>query len=150
MRWNYLSIVTITYPIPNFNGCTVEVCYWISNFIWRFTEHASFVILETHIPVHFKWNNKRCVLLHDNLSHSIRVLDQGELTDCGWVTHTCSSELTIIGSDNGLSPGRRQAIIWTNAGILLIRNLGTSFSSRKCFWKCRLRNGGNLVSSSMI
>ena len=31
-------------------------------------------------------------------------------------------------SDNGLSPGRRQAIIWTNAGILLIRTLGTHFS----------------------
>ena len=30
------------------------------------------------------------------------------------------SELTIIGSDNGLSPDRRQAIVWTNAGILLI------------------------------
>ena len=29
------------------------------------------------------------------------------------------SKLTIIGSDNGLSPGRRQAIIWTNGGILL-------------------------------
>ena len=28
-------------------------------------------------------------------------------------------KLTIIGSDNGLSPGRRQAIIWINAGILL-------------------------------
>ena len=28
------------------------------------------------------------------------------------------SELTIIGSDNGLSPGRRQTIIWTNAIIL--------------------------------
>ena len=28
--------------------------------------------------------------------------------------------LTIICSDNGLSPGRRQAIIWNNAGILLI------------------------------
>ena len=27
-----------------------------------------------------------------------------------------------------LSPGRRQAIIWTNAGILLIRTLGTNFS----------------------
>ena len=25
-----------------------------------------------------------------------------------------------FGSDNGLSPGQRQAIIWTNAGILLI------------------------------
>ena len=38
------------------------------------------------------------------------------------------SKLTIIGSDNGLLPGRRQAIIWTNAGILLIRTLGTNFS----------------------
>ena len=33
-----------------------------------------------------------------------------------------------IGSDNGLSPGRRQAIIWTNAGILLIGPLETNFS----------------------
>ena len=36
--------------------------------------------------------------------------------------------LPNICSDNGLSPGRRQAIIWTNAGILLIRTLGTNFS----------------------
>ena len=34
----------------------------------------------------------------------------------------------IIGSDNGLSPVRRQAIIWTNGGILLIGPLGTNFS----------------------
>ena len=34
--------------------------------------------------------------------------------------HVCVCELTIIGSDNGLSPGQRQAIIWTNAGILSI------------------------------
>ena len=34
----------------------------------------------------------------------------------------------IIASDNGLSPVRRQAIIWTNAGILLIGSLGTNFS----------------------
>ena len=44
------------------------------------------------------------------------------------MTHICVSKLTIIGSDNGLSPGRRQAIIWTNAGILLILTLGTNFS----------------------
>ena len=44
------------------------------------------------------------------------------------MTHICVSNLTIIGSDNGLSPGRRQAIIWTNAGILLIGPLGTNFS----------------------
>ena len=42
--------------------------------------------------------------------------------------HICVGKLTIIGSDNGLSPDRRQAIIWTNAGILLIGPLGTNFS----------------------
>ena len=44
------------------------------------------------------------------------------------MTHVCVGKLTIIGSDNGLSPGRRQAIIWTNAGILLIGTLGRNFS----------------------
>ena len=50
------------------------------------------------------------------------------LTHWGRVTHICVGKLTIIGSDNGLSPERRQAIIWTNAGILLIGPLGTNFS----------------------
>ena len=50
------------------------------------------------------------------------------LTHWGRVTHIYVSKLTIIGSDNALSPGRRQAIIWTNAGILLIGPLGTNFS----------------------
>ena len=50
------------------------------------------------------------------------------LTHWGRVTHICVTKLTIIGSDNGLSPGRRQAIIWTNAEILLIEPPGTSFS----------------------
>ena len=45
------------------------------------------------------------------------------------MTHICVSYLTIIGSDNGLSPGRRQAIIWTNAGILLIEPLATNLAS---------------------
>ena len=44
------------------------------------------------------------------------------------MTHICISKLTIIGSDNGLVPTRRQAIIWTNAGILLIGPLGTNFN----------------------
>ena len=43
------------------------------------------------------------------------------------MTHVCVGKLTIIGSDNGLSTRRRQAIIWTNAGILLIGPLGTNF-----------------------
>ena len=44
------------------------------------------------------------------------------------MTHICISKLTIIGSDNGLSPDWRQAIIWTNAGLLLIWPLATNFS----------------------
>ena len=50
------------------------------------------------------------------------------LTHWGRVTHICVGNPIIIGSDNGLSPGRRQTIIWTNAGILLIWPLGTNFS----------------------
>ena len=50
------------------------------------------------------------------------------LTHWGRVIHTCVGRLTIIGSDNGLPPTRRQAIICTNAGILLIGPLGLNFS----------------------
>ena len=50
------------------------------------------------------------------------------LTHWGRVTHICLCNLSTIGSVNGLSPGRRQAITWTNAGILLIGPLGTNFS----------------------
>ena len=72
------------------------------------------------------------------------------------MTHICVSKITTIGSDNALSPGRRQAVIWTNAGILLIWTLGTNFSEmlikynnfhwRKClFLKCHLPNGGHFA-----
>ena len=44
------------------------------------------------------------------------------------MTHICVRKLSTLGSDNGLSPGRRQAIIGTNAGILLIWPLGTNLS----------------------
>ena len=54
--------------------------------------------------------------------------DYIHLTHWGRVRHICISKLAIIGSENGLSPGRRQAIIWTNAGILLIEPLGTNLS----------------------
>ena len=50
------------------------------------------------------------------------------LTHWGWVMHICVSKLTIIGSDNGLSPKRHQAIIWTKAAILSIWPLATNSS----------------------
>ena len=37
------------------------------------------------------------------------------ITHWGRVTHICVGKLTNICSDNGLSPARRQSIIWTNA-----------------------------------
>ena len=69
--------------------------------------------------MHFKISSAKCWPF---------CLGGDELTHWGRVTHICVSKLTIIGSDNGLSPDRRQAIIWTNAGLLLIGPLGTNFS----------------------
>ena len=43
-------------------------------------------------------------------------------------TYTCVGNLTLIGSDNGLSPVRRQAVIWSNAWILSIGSSGTNSS----------------------
>ena len=75
------------------------------------------------------------------------------------MTHISVSKITTIGSDNGLWPGRSQAIIRPNAGILFIWTLGTDISEilseiryfhlRKCTWRCRLRNGRPFVSASM-
>ena len=50
------------------------------------------------------------------------------LIDWGRATHICVGNLAIIGSDNYLSPGRRHAIIWTDAGILLIGPSETDFN----------------------
>ena len=58
-------------------------------------------------------------------------VSQGELRYNSWRqsdAYMCVYNLTMIGSDNGLSPDRRQAINWTNAGILLNGTLRTNFS----------------------
>ena len=82
-----------------------------------------------------------------NISSATRTSERCS-THWGSETHICVSKLATIGSDNGLSPGRRQAIIWTNAAILLIRPLVTNFSEilietytfsfKKVHLKCRL------------
>ena len=70
-----------------------------------------------------------------------------------WVTHICFGKLAIIGSDNGLSLGLRQASIYTNPGIST-EPLETNFSEirikiqilsfAKFSWKCRLPKCGPL------
>ena len=70
---------------------------------------------------------------------------------------TTSVNRLSIGSDNGLSPIRRQAIIYTNAGLLAIAHLGTYFSEIliKIFFiqeddlKYRSRNSGHFVQGEM-
>ena len=79
------------------------------------------------------------------------------ITEAKWRI-ICVSKLSIIGSDNGLLPGQRQTIIWTNAGVLFIWPLETNFSEivikikifkfKKGRWKC-LGNGGHFVSASI-
>ena len=81
---------------------------------WKISIHYTISVLN---------NDKNCKSIF-----KILIQPSQELTHWGWVTHKCVNKLTIIGSDNGLLPGRRQAIIWTNAGILLIGPLGTIFN----------------------
>ena len=52
------------------------------------------------------WNNDGIVYICIYASLGLNVL-----THWGRVTHICVGELPIIGSDNDLSPERRQAII---------------------------------------
>ena len=75
--------------------------------------------------LHLKLNRSEAQPQRDLI---LNVVLSRTLTHWGRVTHICVGKLTIIGSDNDLSPERRQAIIWTNAGILLFGPLGTNFS----------------------
>ena len=104
---------------------------YIDAYLWYLTLHGHFSMSQRH----------QMSVMVSQITGYTNVC----LTHWCRVTRICVSKLTIIGSDNGLSPGRRQAIIRTNAGILLIGPLGTNFSeikhfrSEKCTWKYRLR-----------
>ena len=73
-----------------------------------------------NVKIEYFHSKERIKIIDWNIGHC--------LTHWGRVTHIGVGNLAIIGSDNGLSPSRRQAIIWTNAGILLNGPLETNFS----------------------
>ena len=50
---------------------------------------------------------------------SFRCSDADHMGSCSWVN---------IGSGNGLSPVRRQAITWTNTDLLFVGHIGTNIS----------------------
>ena len=105
------------------------------------------------------WQLHIVIFTHWLRLHSIKGIKSFRLCLCQCILNSndilhehdlyiCVSTLTIIGSDYGLSPGRRKAIIWTNAGILLIRNSGTNFSEISNEIPLRWRhNGHNCVSN---
>ena len=98
--------------------CDMINCNWIRA-KWIF--HRIWIMMENSLV---KWVPDADVTFHLILVWIIRMA----LTHWGRVTHICVRMFTITGSDNGSSPGRCQAIIWTNAGLLLIGPLGTNFS----------------------
>ena len=87
-----------------------------------FSKKYAYVIVSSYFNPIYLWVDS----LNQNLLLTLQFCLA--LTHWGRVTHICVSKLIIIASDNGLSPGQRQAIIWTNAGTSLINYLGTNFS----------------------
>ena len=90
-----------------------------------------------HDMVHCALHNSfayKCNVVFDTIFQVLTVLNAYISRTCEglaqWcrVMHICVSKIISIGSDNGMSPGRRQAIIWTNDWILSIGPLGTNFS----------------------
>ena len=104
---------------------TCKIVTWSAHY-FSYCSNRYFTLIELDYElIKLLWKAPCCF---STKASATTILINTWLTHCGRVTHICVSKLTIIGSDNGLSPGRRQAIIWTNAGILLIRTLGTNFS----------------------
>ena len=127
-------------PSPDSGEITVilvkgsQISYIISNFC---EIHQSSVHVTPQLSWHYQdRDDKVCFpqLCTENMWEKIWFLYhwisklRAPLTHWSRVTHICVSKQAIIGSDHGLSPGPRQAIIWTNAGIFLIGPLGTNFS----------------------
>ena len=142
----------------NFPGAN-ELIVWINQSSPLGSLHGNIAQLAYNMKYSCKFKYKfRCrhYFLH-NAATGMVSGQHCQLIEVEW--RICVNKLNIIGSDNGSSPDRRQAIIRSNAGIVSIGPLGTNFSeilieihnfhSRKCMLKCRLENGGHFVSASM-
>ena len=135
--------------------------YFHPTFCWS-CDYVSMLRLKlNHVSERDPWCIHSMVVIHSCMYRQRYTIYRNiyMLTHWGRLTHICVIKLTIIAADNGLSPGRRQAIMWTNDGILLIWPLGTNFSEilivihsfsfkkmllKMSSWKC-----GHFVSASM-
>ena len=93
---------------------------FIDEVLWHSSQGKS---TENAQDIHRWYELEKCWKITSTLPMGHR-----HLTHWGRVTHIFVSKLTIIDSDNSLSPRPCQAIIWTIVGIVLIQILGTNFS----------------------
>ena len=111
-----LSEITCLYQHQGIGVTKDTLLHKLKHFLKFIAENAS--VINWHVI---------CTYENESYNYKSIILTVELLTHWGRVTHFCVGNLTIIGSDNGFPPGRRQAIIWTNARILLIGHLGTNF-----------------------
>ena len=108
----------------------------------KFSENIYSTFLSSQL-IYVAIVNNKCKS-NDNLTRAVAFL-----THLGRVKHICVSKLIIIGSDNGLSTGRRQAIIWTSAGVLLIGPLGRNFTEIEIYSFSFWRNWSGLYINQL-
>ena len=123
-----------TFQVTHVNHVTWSVILFIRKLFYNVDELL--FTMEVEMNIGWEMNHKSWQLFrtdkfycrHDCVMHVLSFIVL-QLTHWGRATHICVSKvIIIIGSDNGLSPGRHQAIIWTSAGLLLFRRKGTIFS----------------------
>ena len=120
-RW-FMLTVNKNSPAPHFWSC-------VRGIHWRSVDSPHQRVVIYHDVIMNVWGHRRTLSANDSNDVTRRLQTiTCSLIHWGRVTHICVGKTTIIGSDNGLSRGWRQAIIWTNAGILLLRPLGTHFN----------------------
>ena len=109
-------------PIMDYLIWHVSLCYAIQIAIWI---SIVYVIAYRKIAI---WVSHKLSSMYVHFDLCTPLTAVTGLTHWGRAAHICVSKITNIGSDNGLSPRRHQAIILTNAGMLLIRPFWTKFS----------------------
>ena len=115
-----------------YQECDVFLTHYLYTFVVKTPSIAWLVLSETILwqwqLFHVSFSLQVSERLTFKFVSTLCLLYDMILTHWGQVMHICVSKIIIIGSDNGLSHGRCQAIIWSNAGILLIEPLGTNFN----------------------
>ena len=96
--------------------------------------HNQQSIMSWHVNIHSSFIRDNYLLYCEGSQACATVLN----IETEWRIYvSVQCKLTTIGSDNGLSPGRHQAIIWTKAGVSIIWPLRTNLREILIEIRCR-------------